>query len=298
VKVRKAVIPAAGWGTRFLPATKVVPKEVLPLIDRPVIEFAVNEAAEAGLTDVVLVTSVGKEAILNYFDRAFELEHVLEKKGDMRRLRAVRSVADIVNIISVRQPEQLGLGHAVLMARPVVGDEPFAVLLPDDVIEGPRPALRQVLDVHERFNASVIAVQKVSDADVSRYGIIDGAPAGPRTHKLRKVVEKPRLEDAPSRLAIVGRYVLTPQIFDLLEHGRPGAIGEIQLTDGIDGLMTTQSVYAYEFEGTLHDAGTPLGMLKAAVRVALSRPDMAGEFGPWLRDLVAKEHREHTRAAG
>lgn len=290
-KVRKAVIPAAGWGTRFLPATKAAPKEVLPLIDRPVVQYAVEEAAAAGITDVIIVTSAGKEAIIDYFDRSFELERFLERKGDLKRLKMVRSVSDLVNIVAVRQPEQLGLGHAVLMARPVVGDEPFAVFLPDDVIEAPRPAMRQLLDVYESSGGSVIAVQRVTDAEVSRYGIIDGQLVAPRTYKLRRMVEKPRLEDAPSRLAIIGRYVLTPQIFDLLEHGKPGAIGEIQLTDGIDALMATQSVFAYEYEGILHDAGTPLGLLKAAVRVALTRPDTAPEFRPWLKELTEREFR-------
>ena len=291
MKVRKAVIPAAGWGTRFLPATKAVPKEVLPLIDRPVIQYAVEEAAASGIEDVILVTSAGKDAIVNYFDRAFELERFLEKRGDTQRLKTIRSVADLVNIVTVRQPEQLGLGHAVLMARPAVGDEPFAVILPDDVIESERPALRQMLDVHERQGGSVIAVLRVSDAEVSRYGIIDGSEVAPRTHRLKALVEKPKLENAPSRLAIIGRYVLSSHVFDLLEHGTPGAIGEIQLTDGINGLIATEPVHAYEYEGILHDVGTPLGMLKGAVRVALTRPDIAPDFRPWLKDLAAREFK-------
>ena len=291
MNVRKAVIPAAGWGTRFLPVTKSVPKELLPLIDKPVIQYAIEEAAASGISDVILVTSAGKEAIRDYFDRAFELEGVLEGKGDAKRLQLVRSPADLANIITVLQPEQLGLGHAVLMATAAVGNEPFAVFLPDDVLEAPRPVIRQLMDVYEKSGGSVIAVQRVSDLDVTRYGIIDGQPAGDRTYKLRRVVEKPKLPDAPSRLAIIGRYILAPEVFGLLESGKPGAIGEIQLTDGIDGLIRTQAVYAYEYAGTLYDAGTPLGLLKASVMTALKREDMAPDFLAWLRDLTARDFR-------
>lgn len=289
MKVRKAVIPAAGWGTRFLPVTKTVPKEMLPLIDRPVIQFAVQEAASAGITDIILVTSANKKAIEDYFDRAFELESVLEKKGDKKRLQEIRSVADLAHIVSVRQPEQLGLGHAVLMAKAVVGREPFAVLLPDDIIDAPRPVLSQLLDVHERFESAVVAVQKVSDAEVSRYGIIDPMETKGRTHRLRRLVEKPKLDVAPSHLAIIGRYILTPEVFDELEKGWPGAIGEIQLTDGINGLVASQSVYAYEYEGTLYDGGTPMGLLKASIQAALRREDTAGDFRQWLRDFAKRQ---------
>ncbi len=287
--VRKAVIPAAGWGTRFLPVTKAVPKEALPLIDRPVLQFAVEEAAAAGITDVVLVTSANKKALEDYFDRAFELEHFLQGKGDEPRLKQVRSLSDLANIVTVRQPEQLGLGHAVLTAKPAVGKQPFAVILPDDVIEADRPAIRQLMDVYEQRGASVLAVHRVMPAEVSRYGIIDGDEVQDRTYRLRGMVEKPSVEAAPSDLAIIGRYILTDGIFERLEGVRPGAIGEVQLTDAIDALLSGEDVYAHEYEGTLHDGGTPLGLLKASVRVALRRPDIAEDFREWLGDLARRE---------
>lgn len=283
--IRKAVIPAAGWGTRFLPATKVVPKEVLPIIDQPVIEHAVEEALAAGITEIILVISEGKEAIGRYFETAPELEAFLERKGDRARLERVRA-AKKVSIRSVVQPEQLGLGHAVLMAKEAVGDEPFAVFLPDDVIDAPVPAIKQLMGVYRKTGASVLAVNRVPKAEVSRYGVIDGEEVWPRTHRLRRVVEKPKAEDAPSDLAVVGRYILSPRIFAMLERTKPGAIGEIQLTDGIDGLLREEEVYAYEYEGELLDAGTPLGLLKASVRVALKRPDIGPDFRHWLKEQV------------
>ena len=286
VNIRKAVIPAAGWGTRFLPASKAVPKEILPLIDRPVIQFAVEEAVAAGVTDITLVTSTGKEAVEDYFSRSKELERFLEWKGDTHHLEQVKALAGLANISSVLQREQLGLGHAVLTAKPVVGHEPFAVFLPDDIIDASTPAIKQLLDVHQRHGCSVLAVRRVSESEVSRYGIIDAQQVADRTYKVRRLVEKPGREEAPSNLAVIGRYVLTPEVFEALEQVEPGAIGEIQLTDGIDGLLASQPVYAYEYEGTLYDAGTPLGLLKASVQVALKRPDMAPEFRQWLRELA------------
>ncbi len=282
--VRKAVVPAAGWGTRFLPASKGVPKELMPLIDRPAIQYTVEEAVAAGVREIVLVTSKGKEAIEAYFKPAPELERYLEAKGDRQRLREVQSLAKLAKVRSVLQPEQRGLGHAVLMAKDAVGGEFFAVVLPDDVIDAPVPVLKQLLDVHARTRASVVAVQRVPREQISRYGIIDGEPAGPRTYKLRRLVEKPKLSQAPSDLAIIGRYVLSPRVFDMLERVRPGAIGEIQLTDGIAALLAEEPVYACEYEGELLDAGTPLGLLKASVRLALKRPDLAPEFRRWLKE--------------
>ncbi len=284
--VRKAVIPAAGWGTRLLPASKVVPKELLPLIDKPVIQFAVEEAAASGVSDVILVTSQNKRAIEDYFDRVFELEAVLSAKGNTVRLEQVTSVNNLANVYAVRQKEQLGLGHAVLTAKSLVGNEPFAVFLPDDVIDAEVPVLRQLLDVHERYGCSVLAVKRVEPEEVSRYGIIDAEEVAPRTHRVKRMVEKPRLEDAPSRLAIIGRYVLTPEVFERLENVEPGAIGEIQLTDGIGGLLEDQEVYALEYEGELLDAGTALGLLKSSVQMALKRPDIATEFRSWLEDVI------------
>jgi UTP--glucose-1-phosphate uridylyltransferase len=284
--VRKAVIPAAGWGTRLLPASKAVPKELLPLIDKPVIQFAVEEAAASGIFDVILVTAPGKGAIEDYFEPSVELEAILRAKGDTARLEQVTSVSRLAKIHSVLQKEQLGLGHAVLMAKGLVGNEPFAVFLPDDVIDAPVPALRQLLDVHERYGSTVLAVKRVEREEVSRYGIIDADEVAPRTHRVKGMVEKPRLEDAPSRLAIIGRYVLTPEIFERLENVEPGAIGEIQLTDGIAGLLEDQEVYALEYEGDLLDAGTVLGMLKSSVQMALKRPEIAEQFRPWLEKLL------------
>ena len=289
MNVRKAVIPAAGWGTRFLPVTKSVPKELLPIVDRPVIQFAVEEAAAAGIKDVVLVNSFTKRAIEDYFDRSFELERLLGGKGDHGRLAQVKAISELVNLAAVRQKEQLGLGHAILVAKALVGQEPFAVFLPDDIVEGPVSAIQQLLRVHQRYGCSVLAVRRVPDAEVGRYGIIGAQTVAERTHRVTKLVEKPRLQDAPSNLAVIGRYILTPEVFGELERVKPGAIGEIQLTDGIAGLLATQEVYAYEFEGTLYDGGTPLGLLKASVQVALKRPDTAADFRQWLRELAKRE---------
>ncbi|MBI3742813.1 MAG: UTP--glucose-1-phosphate uridylyltransferase [Chloroflexi bacterium] len=285
--IRKAVIPAAGWGTRFLPASKAAPKEVFAIIDRPAIQYAIEEALAAGIRDIVLVTSTGKEAIERYFKPHPELEAFLERKGDHKRLEQVRGVGKMVNITPVIQHEQLGLGHAVLMAKQAIGNEFFAVFLPDDVIEAETPAIKQLLSVHERPGGSVIAVSRVPDDEVSRYGVIDGSETAPRTHRVRRLVEKPKREDAPSNLAVIGRYILSPRIFHELERVKPGAIGEIQLTDAIDALIRDEAVYAYEFEGELLDAGTPIGLLKASVRMGLKRPDIAPEFKRWLREQIA-----------
>ena len=249
MKVRKAVIPAAGWGTRFLPASKAVPKEALPIVDKPVIQYAVEAAAASGIEHVVLVTSQNKKAVEDYFDRNVELEGILEGKGDAARLEQVRALAGLVEVSSVRQQEQLGLGHAVLTAKNLVGGEPFAVLLPDDVFDAGTPVTRQLLDVFERHGAGVVAVNPVADEDVSRYGIIEGERVQGGAYKLSRLVEKPPLSEAPSRLAIVGRYVFTPEIFDALERTQPGAIGEIQLTDAMNAVAQEQGLYAVEYEG-------------------------------------------------
>ncbi|MSQ25285.1 MAG: UTP--glucose-1-phosphate uridylyltransferase GalU [Dehalococcoidia bacterium] len=283
MSVTKAVIPAAGWGTRFLPVSKVVPKEALPIIDTPVIQYAIEEAAKAGITQVILVTSQNKRAVEDYFDRSHELEALLEGKGDEKRLAEMRRVMGLVEIHAVRQRQQLGLGHAVLTARRLVGNEPFAVFLPDDVVVSKKPAIAQLMAVFERRKGSVLAVTPVPESEVSRYGVIEGTKAGARTYRLKRLVEKPRREDAPSNLAVIGRYVLTPEIFEELERVKPGAIGEIQLTDAIDGLIKRQPVFAVELEGELYDAGTPLGLLKASVAEALRRPEMAGDLRHWLR---------------
>ncbi|MBA3877758.1 MAG: UTP--glucose-1-phosphate uridylyltransferase [Anaerolinea sp.] len=289
MRVRKAVFPAAGWGTRFLPATKAQPKEMLPLVDKPIIQYAVEEAVAAGIEQVIIVTSSQKRAIEDHFDLSFELERLLEDKGEIEKLRQVRHISDLAQIAYVRQKEQLGLGHAVLMAKDLIGHEPFAVLLPDDVLVAERPAIGQLIHVYQQTHSSVIAVSQVSEAETSRYGIVGTASAEDgekgRLHRMTHIVEKPAPGTAPSTLAVIGRYVLTPKIFDKLEQTQRGAGGEIQLTDAIEALMEEQSVYAYEFEGVRYDAGTTMGWLKATVELALNRADLGAEFREHLKTL-------------
>jgi len=288
MRVRKAVFPAAGWGTRFLPATKAQPKEMLPLVDKPVIQYAVEEAVAAGIEQVIIITSSQKRAIEDHFDISYELEHLLEERGEIERLRQVRHISDLAQIAYVRQKEQLGLGHAVLMAKEMVGHEPFAVILSDDIVVGERPCIGQLIHAYNQTHASVVAVMEVPPEDTSRYGVIGGQRVdggGGRLWKVDRVVEKPGPGEAPSNLAIIGRYVLTPKIFDKLERTTHGAGGEIQLTDAISALMEEQAVYGYEFEGTRYDAGTPMGWLKASVELALARPDLGDEFAAYLRGL-------------
>ncbi len=293
MRVRKAVFPAAGWGTRFLPATKAQPKEMLPLVDKPVIQYAVEEAVAAGIEQVIIVTSSQKRAIEDHFDLSYELERLLEDKGEIEKLRQVRAISDLAQVAYVRQKEQLGLGHAVLMAKDLIGHEPFAVLLPDDVVVGERPAIGQLIHAYQQTHGSVLAVAEVAPEETSRYGIVGTDDAGglpddvsdPRLHRVNRLVEKPSPGTAPSNLAIIGRYVLTPKIFDKLEQTQRGAAGEIQLTDAIEALMAEQSVYAYEFEGDRHDAGTTMGWLKATIELALARPDLGSELRAHLRSL-------------
>ena len=290
MRVRKAVFPAAGWGTRFLPATKAQPKEMLPLVDKPVIQYAVEEAVAAGIEQVIIVTSSQKRAIEDHFDTSYELEHLLEEKGDIEMLRQIRHISDLAQITYVRQKEQLGLGHAVLVAKEVVGHEPFAVILSDDVVVGDRPCIGQLIHAYNQTHASIVAVMEVPHEDTGRYGVIageevEGALNHGRLHKVSRLVEKPAPEDAPSDLAIIGRYVLTPKIFDKLEQTQRGAGGEIQLTDAIAALMEEQQVFGYEFEGTRYDAGTTMGWLKASVEIALTRPDLGTEFRAYLQGL-------------
>ena len=269
MKVRKAVIPAAGLGTRFLPMSKAVPKELMPLVDRAAIQYVIEEAAEAGIEQVIIVTARGKEAIADYFDRHLELEGSLAAKGDSPRLSLVRSLSEIVELTYVRQPEQLGLGHAVLCASRAVGDEPFAVILPDDIIAGEMGALSQLLAVFEEYGGSVIAVEEVPGPAIQNYGVVVPEPVADGVYRIRGTVEKPAPEDAPSNLGIVGRYVLTPEVFDYLTRVKPGAIGEIQLTDGIGMLLESQPAFALRFQGVRYDVGNPLGLLKASVALAL-----------------------------
>jgi UTP--glucose-1-phosphate uridylyltransferase len=290
MRVRKAVFPAAGWGTRFLPATKAQPKEMLPLVDKPIIQYAVEEAVAAGIEQVIIVTSSQKRAIEDHFDLSYELERLLEEKGEIEKLRQIRRISDLAQIAYIRQKEQLGLGHAVLMAKDLIGHEPFAVLLPDDVVVAERPCIGQLIDAYYQTHASVVAVMEVPASETGRYGVIgveetEPEPGSNRLHKVSQLVEKPSAGKAPSNLAIIGRYVLTPKIFDKLEQTPRGAGGEIQLTDAIELLMQEQGVYACEFQGVRYDAGTTMGWLKASVELALQRTELATEFRAYLRGL-------------
>ena len=288
-KVRKAVFPVAGLGTRFLPATKAQPKEMLPLIDKPIIQYGVEEAIASGCDQIIMVTGRGKSAIEDHFDVSYELEKMLEDRGKTDLLKIVQQISDMIHIAYVRQKEALGLGHAVLMAAELVGDEPFAVILPDDVIDAPVPCLKQMIEVYDATGSSVLATQVIEGPPISAYGVIDGKPvAGKhdgRVTELRGLVEKPKLEEAPSNLAIVGRYILTPAIFEMLSSIQPGSGGELQLTDGLRALLNKEKVYGYTFEGKRHDAGDKLGFLKATVEFALKRDDLGKDFREYLRTL-------------
>ena len=284
-KVRKAVVLAAGYGTRLLPATKAQPKEALPLVDKPIIQYTVEEAAASGLEQVIIVTASGKRAVEDHFDRSLELEQALREKGDLERLEEIRRISDLADIVYVRQKEQLGVGHAVLTVRDVVGQEPFVLFFPDDVIIADVPVARQMLDIFEEYGASILAVERVSAADIESYGIVDPEPVRDRLVRVRGLVEKPKPEEAPSDLGIVGRYVLTPDIFTALARTEPGKGREIQLTDALALLLTEQPVYAYLFEGCRYDTGRPLGLLQASVEMALRRPDIGPDFRRYLRTL-------------
>ena len=288
MSVRKAVIPAAGLGTRFLPATKAIPKEMLPIVDVPTIQYVVDEAIASGIEHVVLVTGRGKDALVDYFDRAPELEQFLAEKGKDDLLAMVRDIAEKCEVIAIRQKEPRGLGHAVLAARPAVGDEPFAVLLGDDIFDADPPCIRQLIDVFEARKQAVIALLEVSDAQTSAYGIIKGTPLAPGLHQVEGMVEKPAPGTAPSRLAIMGRYVLPPDIFPLIAATPPGKGGEIQLTDALDRLRAASGVIGCAFRGTRYDAGDKFGYLQANLEYALKRPDLAAKLRPYLRDLVGK----------
>ncbi|MGE5813621.1 MAG: UTP--glucose-1-phosphate uridylyltransferase GalU [Acidobacteriota bacterium] len=282
-KIRKAVFPAAGLGTRFLPATKAQPKEMLPLVDKPIIQYGVEEAVASGVDNLILVTGRGKNAIEDHFDVSVELETFLEARGKKEQLEEVRKISNLINVSYVRQGEPLGLGHAVLVTKALVGNEPFAVLLGDDVIDAQPPALRQLIDVYEEFGAPVIAVERVPMEDVSSYGVIAYEPVRQGVYRITDMVEKPRKEEAPSDLAIIGRYILTPDIFPALEATAADRTGEIQLTNGLRRLLKTRPIYACEVTGVRHDTGNKLGFLKAVVYFALRRPDLAEPFRAYLR---------------
>lgn len=292
--VRKAVFPAAGLGTRFLPATKAQPKEMLPLVDKPIIQYGVEEALDSGIDNIIIITGRGKNSIEDHFDVSFELERMLEEKGKTDLLAVVREISELIHVSYVRQKEALGLGHAVLAAEMLVGEEPFAVLLADDVIDAPVPVVRQMLDVYEATGASVVAVEKIPGEAISSYGVVRRAEGGKEfephqflgpTFRIADLVEKPRFEDAPSDLAVVGRYLLTPAIFKHLRRVGRGAGGEIQLTDAMRALAQEEPVYAFQFQGRRHDTGDKLGFLQATVELALQREDLGAAFRQYLNAL-------------
>lgn len=292
-KIRKAIIPAAGLGTRFLPATKAQPKEMLPIVDKPTIQYIVEEAIQSGIEDIIIVTGRNKRAIEDHFDRSMELEAYLEKNAKDELLDLVQDVARMADIYYVRQKEALGLGHAIYSARKFIGDEPFAVLLGDDVIYSEVPALHQMMNHYERYGASIVGVQEVSLEDTSKYGIVDGQKFADRLYRANNLIEKPRSEDAPeTRLAIMGRYILNPEIFGVLSVLPPGKGGEIQLTDGIKELGRYQEILAYEFEGRRYDVGDKLGFVQATIEYALRRGDLSEDLMNYLQALVQKAEIE------
>jgi UTP--glucose-1-phosphate uridylyltransferase len=286
MKVRKAVIIAAGRGTRFLPTTRSQPKEMMPLVDKPLIQYAVEEAMDSGIEQIIMVTARGKQSMEDYFDSCLELEHFLEQKGDQEHLRQMCELSNLVDICYIRQKEQLGLGHAILTAKNIVGGEPFAVILPDDIIDSHIPSLKSMIEIFEKYGAGVIAVERVSDEDTRRYGIIEPEPVAKNVYQILSLVEKPEPAQAPSRLGIVGRYVLTPETFETIMVTPPGKGNEIQITDALQILLKQQKLYAYELEGVRYDTGTHLGWLKANVAYALKRRDIGPELRNYLRKLL------------
>jgi len=289
MKVRKAVFPAAGLGTRFLPATKAQPKEMLPLVDKPIIQYGVEEAMKSGCDQIIMVTGRGKSAIEDHFDVSYELEVMLKERNKTDLLQIVQKISDMIHIAYVRQKEALGLGHAVLVAKELVGDEPFAVILADDIIDAEVPCLKQMIEIYNETGCSVLATQVVAGPAISSYGVLDAKPVpgrhNGRLFEVQDLVEKPKFEDAPSNLAIIGRYILTPAIFEMLETIEPGSGGELQLTDGLRQLLKKEKIYGFTFEGKRHDAGDKLGFLKATVEFALKRDDLGKDFREYLKTL-------------
>src|SRR5687767_9942552 len=283
--VRKAILPAAGLGTRFLPATKASPKEMLPLVDKPLIQYAVEEAVASGIESILIITGRDKTAIENHFDISFELEQLLQEKGKTEQFEEIRAISEMARISYTRQREALGLGHAILQAKDFVGDEPFAALLADDIVDAEKPALQQMIEVFEKYDAPVIATMQVEGEAISRFGVIDAEEIEPNVFRIRDMVEKPPFAEAPSDLAIIGRYIFTPDIFDAIERTTPGAGGEIQITDAMRLLLKARPFYAVKLEGTRHDAGDKLGFLMATVEFALKRDDLGPEFREFLTNL-------------
>lgn len=286
MKVRKAIIPAAGMGTRFLPATKAQPKEMLPIVDKPTIQYIVEEAIASGIEDIMIVTGRGKRAIEDHFDKSYELEDILRKKGDVELLNQVQDIANLVNIHYIRQKEPKGLGHAIYCAKSFIGNEPFAVMLGDDIVDAEVPCLKQLIDVFNEYQTTVLGVQRVPDEDVSKYGIVNCKNIDDRVYKVKDLVEKPDIDKAPSNIAILGRYIITPKIFGFLENAEPGKGGEIQLTDALRKLSGVEAMYAYDFLGRRYDVGNKLGFLQATVEFALKREDLKDDFCSYLQKVV------------
>ena len=288
MKIKKAIIPAAGLGTRFLPATKAQPKDMLPIVDKPTIQYIVEEAVASGIEDIVIVTGRTKKSIEDHFDKSVELEMELEKHGKDELLEIARSVSEIANIYYIRQKEPKGLGHAVLTAKTFIGDEPFAVLLGDDVITSEVPCLKQMMDMYEQYESTILGVQTVAEDQVNKYGIVQGSQLADRMYTVENMVEKPKIGEAPSNVAVLGRYIITPAIFPLLEKQEAGAGGEIQLTDALCKLAEKEKMYAYDFIGRRYDVGSKIGFLQATVDFALDREDLRDEFMTYLKEVVSK----------
>ncbi|WP_294134549.1 UTP--glucose-1-phosphate uridylyltransferase GalU [uncultured Clostridium sp.] len=282
MKVRKAIIPAAGLGTRFLPATKAQPKEMLPIVDKPTIQYIIEEAVASGIEEILIITGRNKKSIEDHFDKSVELEMELEKAGKQEMLDLVRGISDMVDIHYIRQKEPRGLGHAIHCAKSFVGNEPFAVMLGDDVVDSEVPCLKQLIDCFNEYKTTILGVQTVSPENVNKYGIIDGIPIENRVYKVKRLVEKPSIEEAPSNIAILGRYIITPQIFEILENTKPGKGNEIQLTDALETLIKNEAMYAYDFEGRRYDVGDKLGFLEATVEFALKREGLREDFIEYL----------------
>ena len=283
MKVRKAIIPAAGLGTRFLPATKAQPKEMLPIVDKPTIQYIIEEAVASGIEEILIITGRNKKSIEDHFDKSVELEMELEKAGKQEMLELVRGISDMVDIHYIRQKEPRGLGHAIHCAKSFVGNEPFAVMLGDDVVDSEVPCLKQLIDCFNEYKTTILGVQTVAPENVDKYGIVDGIHIEDRVYKVKRLVEKPAIEESPSNVAILGRYIITPAIFDILENQEPGKGGEIQLTDALKTLATHEAIYAYDFEGRRYDVGNKLGFLEATVDFALKRPELRDEFLEFLK---------------
>ncbi|MTI48683.1 MAG: UTP--glucose-1-phosphate uridylyltransferase GalU [Firmicutes bacterium] len=288
MKISKAIIPAAGLGTRFLPATKAQPKEMLPIVDKPTLQYIIEEAVNSGIEDILIITGRNKKSIEDHFDKSIELELVLEQKGKTELLQQVRKITDMANIHYIRQKEPKGLGHAIYCAKNFIGNEPFAVFLGDDIVDSEKPCLKQMIEAYGKFKTTILGVQEVPMDEVSKYGIIKGECIKERIYWVEDLIEKPAKEEAPSNVAIMGRYIITPQIFDILENTKPGKAGEIQLTDALKELSRREAMYAYKFEGKRYDAGDKLGFLKATVEFALKRDDLKDDFKKFLLKLLEK----------